>query len=219
MGRSRVLKQGCFANTMARSRSSAATSVSTPGPDILTGMLSSRVRAAVLGFLIAREEERFSLTELAYALDLSISSVQHECYKLEGLRVLKGRREGASRRYRLDRETPFVPALIEFVRAVLGRERLLVHVLVDVEGLYGALLTMAPAPQMILIGDLGLEELEIVQDRAAATLGVDAETLDLAFYDSAAWNEHRAHDSSLITGLRSRNPVLLLGDRESIWPE
>ncbi|HWV24063.1 MAG TPA: winged helix-turn-helix domain-containing protein, partial [Thermomicrobiales bacterium] len=119
---------------MARS-SSIATPVIAPGPDVLAELLSSRVRAAVLGFLVARGDERFSLTELARALDLSISSVQHECYKLERLRVLKGRREGASRRYRLDWETPIVEPLTDLVVAVLGREHLLGHALVDIAGL------------------------------------------------------------------------------------
>jgi len=202
---------------MARSPS-PATPVSAPGPDILAELLSSRVRAAVLGFLVARDGERFSLTELARALDLSISSVQHECYKLERLRVLKGRREGAPPRYRLDRETPIVGPLIGLVVMVLGREHLLGHALADVAGLQGALIVDEPGPQLILIGDLGLEELEIVQERAARVLGVDPETLDIAFYGSDAWREHRSADSPLIANLRQRDPVLLAGDPKRIWP-
>lgn len=203
---------------MARSPSSA-TSVVAPGPDVLAELLSSRVRATVLGFFVAREGERFSLTELARALDLSISSVQHECYKLERLRVLKGRREGASRRYRLDRETPVVAPLVHLVTAVLGREHLLGHALADVAGLHGALLVVVPGPQLILIGDLGLEELEIVQERAAGVLDIDPDTLDIAFYGTESWHEHRSEDSPLIADLRSRDPVLLTGDSARIWPE
>lgn len=198
---------------MARSLSSAP-----PGPDVLAELLSSRVRAAVLGFFVAREGERFSLTELARALDLSISSVQHECYKLERLRILKGRREGASRRYRLDRETPVVAPLADLVAAVLGRDLLLGHALADVAGLHGALLVATPEMQLILIGDLGLEELAIVQERTAGVLEIDPDALDVAFYGTDAWREHRARESPLIAELRSRDPVLLAGDASRIWP-
>lgn len=206
---------------MARSPSpspSRSSSASTSGSDVLVELLSSRVRAAVLGFLVAHGESRFSLTELARFLGLSISSVQHECYKLERLKVLKGRREGASRRYWLDRETPFVTQLIDLVASVLGRECLLGHALADIQGLQGALLAMTPQPQLVLIGELGLEELEIVQARAAALLGVDQETIDIAFYGTAAWVEHRAGDSALMSRLRQADPVMLVGDGAEIWP-
>lgn len=197
---------------------SRSSSVSTSGSDVLVELLSSRVRAAVLGFLVAHGESRYSLTELARFLDLSISSVQHECYKLERLKVLKGRREGASRRYWLDRETPFVAQLIDLVATVLGRECLLGHALADVQGLQGALLAMAPQPQLVLIGELGLEELEIVQERAAALLDVDQETIDIAFYDTASWVEHRVGDSALMSRLRQAEPLMLVGDGAEIWP-
>ena len=205
---------------MARSPSpsSRSSSPSTSGSDVLVELLSSRVRAAVLGFLVAHGESRFSLTELARFLGLSISSVQHECYKLERLKVLKGRREGASRRYWLDRDTPFVTQLIDLVATVLGRECLLGHALANVQGLQGALLAMTPQPQLVLIGELGLEELEIVQGRAASLLGVDPEMIDIAFYGTASWIEHRSGDSALMSRLRQARPVKLVGDGARIWP-
>ena len=206
---------------MARSQSPAASpsaSAVASGPDVLVELLSSRVRAAVLGFLVARDGERFSLTELARALDLSISSVQHECYKLERLNVLKGRREGVSRRYWLDRETPFVAQLVDLVVSVLGRERLLGHALAGVAGLQGALLAMTPEPQLVLIGDLGLEELEAVQDRAATLLDIDPDIIDIAFYGTDSWRAHRDGDTALIARLREAAPVVLVDASEGIWP-
>lgn len=207
---------------MARSQSlvaSASVSSFASGSDVLVELLSSRVRAAVLGFLVAREGERFSLTELARALDLSISSVQHECYKLERLNVLKGRREGVSRRYWLNRETPFVSQLIELVVTVLGRERLLGHALADIQGLQGALLTTSPDMHLVLIGDLGLEELEAVQERAATLLNVDPDIIDIAFYGTDSWREHRAGNTALILRLQQADPTVLVGERDGIWSE
>ena len=206
---------------MARSQSpavSASASHNTSGPDVLVELLSSRVRAAVLGFLVARSGERFSLTELARALELSISSVQHECYKLERLNVLKGRREGASRRYWLDRETPFVGQLVDLVTSVVGREHLLSHALADVTGLHGALLAMTPDPQLILIGDLGLEELEAVQDRAATLLDIDPDVIDIAFYGTDSWKTYCDDETPMIARLRQAQPTVLVGAAKGIWP-
>lgn len=194
-----------------------STPTTTAGADVLSTLLSSRVRAAVLGMFAAREGERFSLTELARALDLSISSVQHECYKLERLHVLTGRREGVSRRYGVNRETPLVAPLMDLVVTVLGRERLLGHALAGLDGLQGALYASDPA-RLILIGDLGLEALEVVQDRAGFLLGIGPDAIDIALYGTAAWQEHLAGDSALVSGLRQGAPLVIAGDPAGILP-
>ena len=189
----------------------------TSGMDVLAELLSSRVRAAVLAFLVARDGARFSLTELARQLDLSISSVQHECYKLERLGALKGRREGASRRYWLDRDTAYVRELIDLVIAVVGRERLLSLALADFAGLHGALLaTASSTPSLILIGELGLEELAAAQERAAAILDVSVTAVELAFFRPAEWREHRAHDHPVVARLRDSEVTVLTGDPAAI---
>lgn len=197
---------------------SRAASRTSSGPDTLVELLSSRVRAAVLGLFVARPGERFSLTELSRALDLSISSIQHECYKLERLQVLKGRREGVSRRYWLDHDTSFVPPLVELVTAVLGREQLLGHALREIEGVRGALLVTGDDPRLVLVGELGLEELETVQQRAGDLLGIDPDRLDLAFYDTESWREHCAGTSSLTSDLSDRDPIVLVGDADELLP-
>ena len=126
--------------------------------DTLGELFSSRIRASVLAYLVAREEARFSLTELSRALGLSVSSIQHECYKLERLGVLKGRREGASRRYWLDREVDFVPVLMWLVITVIGQTQVLSLALHGIEGLEGAVLTRdGDKPTITLIGNLGLQ--------------------------------------------------------------
>jgi DNA-binding transcriptional ArsR family regulator len=187
--------------------------------DLLAELLSSKVRAAVLGFMVAREESRFSLTELARALDLSISSVQHECYKLERLGVLKGRREGASRRYWLDRETPFVPVLMWLVLSVVGREQLLRYALTEIEGLEGALLsTTSERPAVTLIGDVGLEAFATVQERVSKILEVQPADVDVAFYGPDAWQAHVASGDATVARIRAANPVVLVGNGKTLLP-
>ena len=187
--------------------------------DVLAELLSSRVRAAVLGFLVARDGDRFSLTELARHLALPVSSVQHECYKLERLQVLRGRREGASRRYGLERETPYVRALVDLVAAVLGPAQLLAYALGDLGGLRGSLLaTSASNPLLVLIGELGLEALEAAQERAAAILGLGVAHVDLAFFRPEEWQEHLARSHPVVERLRRAEVTVVAGDGAAIWP-
>jgi DNA-binding transcriptional ArsR family regulator len=188
------------------------------GLEILSELLSSKVRAGVLGFMVAREEARFSLTELSRALGLSISSVQHECYKLERLGVLKGRREGASRRYWLDRETSFVPVLMWLVVSVIGQEQILRFALTDIEGLEGALLTKAPKPSVTLIGEVGLEAFATVQERVGKILEVAPSDVDVAFYGSDTWQEHLASGDSAVERIRSASPMVLMGEAKKLLP-
>ena len=190
------------------------------GTELLAELLSSKVRAAVLGFMVAREESRFSLTELARALDLSISSVQHECYKLERLGVLKGRREGASRRYWLDRETVFVPVLMWLVLSVVGRGQLLRYSLTDIEGLEGAILTTSSQrPAVTLIGDVGLEAFATVQERVSKILEVQPADVDVAFYGSASWQEHLSSGDTAVERVRAAAPTVLVGDERLLLRE
>lgn len=189
------------------------------GTDLLAELLSSKVRAAVLGFMVAREESRFSLTELSRALDLSISSVQHECYKLERLGVLRGRREGASRRYWLDRETPFVPVLMWLVVSVIGQDQLLRYALMDIDGLEGALLSTATGkPAVTLIGDVGLEAFATVQERMGKILEAQPADVDVSFYSVAAWREHLASGDAAVERIRASSPVVLAGDEKVLLP-
>src|SRR5215213_9148897 len=90
------------------------------GCDLLEELFSSRVRAAVLCQILPRPHLGFSLTEFSRVLGLPISSLQHECYKLERLGVLAGRREGNARRYRVDPTCPLHAPLTALVLAALG---------------------------------------------------------------------------------------------------
>ncbi len=187
----------------------STTSISA-GLDTLGELFSSRIRASVLAYLVAREEARFSLTELSRALNLSVSSVQHECYKLERLGVLKGRREGASRRYWLDRDQEFVPVLMWLVVPVVGSAQVLAYALQDISGLQAALITNGDQPALTLIGDLGLDDLANVQERAEKILDVPAASLAVAFYDPLTWQQYRETHHPSIAALQSTGFEVLL---------
>jgi DNA-binding transcriptional ArsR family regulator len=171
--------------------------------DILAEILSSRVRAAVLTFFVARSDDAFSLTELARALSLPVSSLQHECYKLERLGVLRGRREGGSRRYRLQREAPLTEPLARLVIAARGTAGLLAAALVDVPGLERAFLVQreGTGAALVGIGDVPLDQLDAAQTRVAALLGRPPDEIGLAFYQPDDWRRRQAEGNPQVRRL------------------
>ena len=136
--------------------------------ELLAELFSSKVRAAVLGHMLPRPQVAMSLTEFSRILRLPISSLQHECYKLERIGVIRGRREGNSRRYRVDANCAILPELTKLIVAALGQRDAIRATLVDVPGLDAAFIgrtlpiddlqenSATPIP-LVLIGEIPLE--------------------------------------------------------------
>jgi DNA-binding transcriptional ArsR family regulator len=161
---------------------------------IFEELFSSRVRAAVLCRVLPRPHLGFSLTELSRHLGLPISSLQHECYKLERLGVLSGRREGNAYRYRGNAESPLNGPLTALVVVAIGEESALRATLDDVPGVHAAFLAGrvpkaiadGPAP-LVVIGDVPLEELDALESRPASVLNLPSSAIELAYYRPDDW--------------------------------
>lgn len=183
--------------------------------DSLAELLSSRVRAAVLTFFVARSDDAFSLTELARALSLPVSSLQHECYKLERLGVLQGRREGGSRRYRLVREAPLTEPLARLVVAARGTPGLLGAALTGLSGLEQAFLAQndASGVELVIIGDVPFDQLDAAHVRVASLLGRPPAEIGLAFYQPGDWRQRQAEGNPQVRRLLAapRQPLIERG--------
>lgn len=155
---------------------------------LLGEVLSSKVRASLLGWVVPRLDTGFSLTELSRDLGAPISSLQHECYKLERLGVLKGRREGASRRYHVQLDHHLSRPLISLVIATLGLETVLREAIADC-GRVDVSVIAGPEPLsgsdllvLAVIGNVNLEGLARAQRRVSMVLGIDPDRLELAYF-------------------------------------
>lgn len=193
---------------------------SRPLPDELSdlaALLSSQVRARVLAHVITHPDARFSLTELARTLGLAVSSVQHECYKLEALGVLRSQREGSSRRYALQLDTSVVRSLTRLVLATLGVPSTVEMALCDLPGLEAAtLLGVIPAraggTALVLIGDLSLETVELAQHRIAWLLDAVDDAIEIAFFRPEEWLQRRDAGHPLVRRLLDLPVQLAFGD-------
>lgn len=191
-----------------------------PLPDELSdlaALLSSQVRARVLAHVITHPDARFSLTELARTLVLAVSSVQHECYKLEALGVLRSQREGSSRRYALQLDTSVVRSLTRLVLATLGVPSTVEMALCDLPGLEAAtLLGVIPAraggTALVLIGDLSLETVEIAQNRVVWLLDAEDDAIEIAFFRPEEWLQRRDAGHPLVRRLLDLSVHVAFGE-------
>lgn len=201
--------------------------------DLLAEVFSSKVRSAVLGHLLPRPHRRFSLTDLHRLLGLPISSLQHECYKLERLGILVARREGNARRYRVGSACPLRAPLTALVLAAIGPLPALRGALDGLVGLDAAFVVGAVSPgtrprsagtrprsagtghggppRLVLIGDLALDELAGAQGRAEAALGLPPGGVELAFFRTDDWRARLADGGAYVEALLSGPRLNLVG--------
>lgn len=185
---------------------------------VLGEVFSSKVRATLLAWVVPRLETRFSLTELSHEVGAPISSLQHECYKLERLGVLKGRREGASRRYQVQVGHHLTRPLVNLVIATLGLETVLQEALADAGSFDTAVISGADAAsgQMVLalIGETDLEGLDRVQHRVSLIFGVEQDRIELAYFQREDWLEYGESGHPMVQRLAGRQVHLIAGE----WP-
>lgn len=186
--------------------------------DLLGELFSSRIRALLLTFIIPRLDRRFSLTELSRELDAPLSSLQHECYKLERLGFLVGRREGGSRRYRVVVDVPANDALVHLVVTAMGIEHALLAMFSAITALEGALIAGTPDPSahgslhLILIGDLPLEQVQSTLDLVARLTGHAPDQIELAFFQPADWRSHRERGHPVVQRLLELPILVAFGE-------
>lgn len=176
------------------------------GVSQLAGLLSSQVRAEVLAFALTHPDERFSLTELGRALGMAVSSVQHECYKLQEMEVFRAKREGVSRRYAVQQDNATVQALRKLVVATLGVREAVERALQHLPGLSAATLlgdipARAGSTALVLIGDLSLETVEQAHQRVAWLIDSPEDDIEIAFFRPSDWLSRRDAGHPLVRRL------------------
>ena len=163
-------------------------------PEPLAELFSSRVRAAVLALVLPRPHLRFSLTDLSRRLGLPVSSLQHECYKLSRLGLLHDERVGNARLYRPDPAWPLLEPLTALTVRAMPLAEALHGAIEAVPGIDGAWISgdvaAPPAPvYVVVVGSLGLEDIDGVFDRSRVALVPLAGLgrVELAYFRPSDW--------------------------------
>jgi hypothetical protein len=194
----------------------------------LAELFSSRVRAAVLAVVLPRPHLAFSLTDLSRRLGLPVSSVQHECYKLARLGVLRDERAGNARLYRPNSDWPLMPPLTALVvRALPLREALCAAVErvpgIDASWLAGTTAGDREPAYVVVVGTLQIEEIDGVFDRARIALtpvaGVGG--VELAYFQPADWASRVANGDAFARLLLAERHIDLFAthqNQEATYP-
>ena len=187
-------------------------------PEPLAELFSSRVRAAVLALVLPRPHLRFSLTDLSRRLGLPVSSLQHECYKLTRLGLLRDERVGNARLYCPDPSWPLLEPLTALTVRAMPLEEALRGAVEGVQGIDGAWVSgdlgsrLAPV-YVVIVGSLGVEELDGVFDRCRDALVpvAGASRIELAYFRPAGWEARLARCDPFATALREGDRIELCG--------
>ena len=177
-------------------------------PEPLAELFSSRVRAAVLALVLARPHLRFSLTELSRRLGLPVSSLQHECYKLTRLGLLRDERVGNARLYRPDPAWPLLEPLTALTVRAMPLEEALRGAAEGVPGIGGAWVSgdlgsrSAPV-YVVVVGSLGVEDLDGLFYRCRVVLNPIAgpSGIELAYFRPADWEARLARGDHFAAAL------------------
>jgi hypothetical protein len=177
-------------------------------PDPLAELFSSRVRAAVLTLVLPRPHLAFSLTDLSRRLGLPVSSLQHECYKLTRLGLLRDERVGNARLYHPDPAWPLLEPLTALTVRAMPLEEALRGAAEGVPGINRAWvsgdLTLQSDPvYVVVVGNLGVEELDGFFDRCRVALIpiTGASRIELAYFRPADWEARLANDDPFTMSL------------------
>ncbi|MBX3071000.1 MAG: helix-turn-helix transcriptional regulator [Thermomicrobiales bacterium] len=192
--------------------------------EFLSELFASRLRAAVLGFVVPRPHRGYSLTELSRNLDLPISSLQHECYKLERIGILISHREGSSRRYSVNPDFPLRRELTALIVGALGQKASLQATLEHVQTLESAFIAAAlplddelivestATIPLVLVGDIPLEEIDAAQSRVADMLGLPTGRIEAVYYLPEDWQSRVAQRAPYAVWLLEGPRTHLLGE-------
>ena len=176
--------------------------------ELLAELFSSRVRSAVLALLLPRPHLAFSLTAMSRRLGLPVSSLQHECYKLTRLGLLRDERRGNTRLYRPDAAWPLLNPLTALVVRSLPLENALSGAIEEVSVLdevwvAGDFSCRTAPVYLVVIGSLDVESLDGVFERARVALDPVAVSgrVELAYYRPADWSRRLATGDAFAASL------------------
>jgi DNA-binding transcriptional ArsR family regulator len=167
--------------------------------ELLAELFSSRVRAAVLTLLLPRPHLAFSLTDMSRRLGLPVSSLQHECYKLTRLGLLRDERRGNARLYSPDAEWPLLEPLTALVVRALPIDTVLSAAIERIEGLTavwlaGDLRSSSEPNYLVVVGSVDVETLDgiFARVRPAAVPASSPGRLELAYFRPVDWSRRLA---------------------------
>ncbi|MFA5141243.1 MAG: nucleotidyltransferase domain-containing protein [Elusimicrobiota bacterium] len=177
----------------------------------------SKARAALLGLFFTSSEQEYFPRQLERVLGISVGNLQKELLRFERVGLLKSRRLGQLKLYRLDSRHPLFPELEGLVAKTVGVQGLIRRRLervkeVEAACIYGSFAAGEAGPasdvDVLILGDVEEQPLLRVARELEARLGREINYLR---YSPAEWRRRGKAGDPFITEVLKRPRISLIG--------
>jgi predicted nucleotidyltransferase len=189
---------------------------------MLSTLITSKVRHALLVLFITHPDERFYLKQLTRDLGLSSSQLQKELAKLREIGFLTSSRESNTRYYQANKAFPLFPELKSMIYKTAGLADFLRETLedigpIDVALIYGSVAKnvedMRSDVDLLVIGDIDLDALH--DAIGSAEKSIERE-INPTVFSRKDWSARIKKKQAFAIDILSGPKIVLIGDEDEL---
>jgi predicted nucleotidyltransferase len=189
---------------------------------MLTALITSNARRALLTLFLTHPDERFYQKQLIRELGLSPSLVQTELRRLEEAGLLTSTREANARYFTVDTSCPIYPELKSIIFKTVGLADYLRSSLdaigdIKVALIYGSVARnvedVRSDVDVLVIGDVDMDALDGAVDSAERAIGREINT---NVYTRDEWASRSRAGQAFATDILSGPKIFLMGDEDEL---
>ena len=189
---------------------------------MLSTLITSKARLALLVLFVTHPDERFYQTQLIRDLRLSSSLVQKELGKLEDIGLVTSSRESNTRYFQANRAFPILPELKSIVFKTVGladfpRDSLDEIGDIEIALVYGSVARnvedMRSDVDLLVIGDIDMDALHEALDAAEERIGRE---INPTVYARHEWSGRVKTGRAFATDVLRGKKIFLIGDEDEL---
>ncbi len=185
-------------------------------------LFGSRVRAKLLGWFFTHSEESFFVRQLAAIINEDPTNLSREMASLEGLGVLKSKRNGNQKFFQANPDCPFfneLKGLVLKTTGVVGQIRASMNKIGGIGyaliyGSYGRGEEKADSDvDLLIIGDVDLDRLESHLSRLDKRLGRE---INYVLYSPEEFESKRKAKDGFLMDVLAGDKIMLIGTENGL---
>ena len=180
-------------------------------------IFGSRIRAKILGWLFTHPDESFFVRQIALILKEDPTNVSREMAKLEGLGILRSKRNGNLKHFQTNQECPFfkeLKGLVLKTSGVAGRIRASLERLAGIEfafiyGSYAKGEEKADSDvDLLIIGDVDMDRLDSNLGKLEKMLGRE---INYVLYNREEFKSKKKAKDGFLMDVLSGEKIMVVG--------
>jgi predicted nucleotidyltransferase len=189
---------------------------------MLEKLLSSRVRAKILGEFFISPGVSHHAWELKNSLDEAYSAIWKELNRLESLGILISGESGKTKNYKVNPTCPIAPELRSIILKTTGIGLVIRNHLEDFNGIRAAFIFGSFATgeadersdlDLMVIGNVNLEQFSIIISQVEKHL---SRPINYAIFSSAEWDEKVIQQDPFILNVKQAPKIMLVGFENAV---